>query len=74
MQEKPQHRKHEETSPEPDPSQDKGKGRDLWNWGNTGIQPEELNVNQQKAMLDTYKRAKEEPRNILRNLRMKQKI
>ena len=52
----------EETN-EPGPSRSKGKGRDLGNWGNAGLAPEELNIDIQKAMLDAYERGRNAGRN-----------
>ena len=52
----------EETN-EPGPSRRKGKGRDLGNWGNAGLAPEELNVDVQRVMLDAYERGRNAERN-----------
>jgi hypothetical protein len=59
---------HNENNAEPGPSRNKGKTVDPREWGNVGINPEEMDINVQEAILDAYKRGqKKAKRNIKRH-------
>jgi hypothetical protein len=50
----------EDDSSEPGPSQNKGKTIDPREWGNAGIDPEELNANIQEALINSYERGRKD--------------
>jgi hypothetical protein len=49
---------HNENNAEPGPSRKKGKAVDPREWGNAGIDPEEMDINIQEAMLNDYKKGR----------------
>ena len=54
---------HEKASPndmDPGPSRKKGKAFDPREWGNAGINPEEMNIKIQEAIFDAYQRGRKE--------------
>jgi hypothetical protein len=55
VQEKAPERRQREDSPESKPTRNKGKGVDPREWGNSGIDPKEIDLDEQQAMLDAYK-------------------
>jgi hypothetical protein len=58
------HQKEDDSSeseePQAETSRGKGKATDPREWGNSGIEPEELDVEIQEAMIDAYKRGQKE--------------
>ena len=52
--------RQENNLPEPGPSRSKGKAVDPREWGNAGIEPEELDINVQEAMIKAYERGRKE--------------
>ena len=52
-------RKRKRISPESEQPRIKGKGTDPREWGASGINPEEIDIDEQIAMLNAYKRSRE---------------